>query len=695
VWAAALLVLPLVLGVASAGGRTLAVSPVTVQVLGKGTVTSSPAGLNCGNGATTCYIAFSGSGTITLTATPATEWSFDSWTNCPAPVGDTCVIPVDGSSYEVTANFTGPPTSTSTLSVTTTGTGNVSGGGIDCGSSPPGSSCTWTVLTGSTLTVRETPASNNVFTGWGGACGGTNIVCTVEMTGDRSVSASWVSSTAVLLTVSVSGSGTVTGSGINCPSTCTASQAVNSTALLTATAAAGHTFTGWGGACSGEASTCSVLMNEAKSVTATFAPTVQLSVNVTGTGNGTVTGGDGAINCGDNGSLCSASFPVDETVSLTATPATGSTFAGWSGACGGTATTCTILMSESRSVTATFGPDLQLSVTVNGNGNVSGESGAINCGTGATICSANFPPNRSVTLNATPAPGATFTGWSGPCGGTATTCTILMNASKSVTATFSGGTGATVPLAVSVSGPGTVTGGGITCGNGATACSVNATVNSTITLTASPGSGATFAGWGGACSGNSTSCTVSMTAARTVTATFSGASTPSVLLAVTVRGRGTVSGGGVNCGNGATSCSASVVLSSTITLLATPASGATFVGWGGACTGRTTTCTLSMTVARNVTATFSGAASTRRALTIRVNGRGTVRSSAGRCVGRGPLKKCVQRFQAGSSVVLRATPAAGMRFNRWRGACTGTNRTCRVRLNVARTVTATFARRRR
>src|SRR4030095_5918505 len=40
-------------------------------------------------------------------------------------------------------------------------------------------------------------------------------------------------------------------------------------------------------------------------------------------------------------------------VTLTATPAAGSTFAGWSGACSGTGS-CTVTMSAARSVTATF-----------------------------------------------------------------------------------------------------------------------------------------------------------------------------------------------------------------------------------------------------------------------------------------------------------------------------------------------------
>ncbi|MFN2590153.1 MAG: hypothetical protein ABR518_05240 [Actinomycetota bacterium] len=40
---------------------------------------------------------------------------------------------------------------------------------------------------------------------------------------------------------------------------------------LTATAASGSTFTGWSGACSGTAATCTVTMDAAKTATATFA----------------------------------------------------------------------------------------------------------------------------------------------------------------------------------------------------------------------------------------------------------------------------------------------------------------------------------------------------------------------------------------------------------------------------------------
>jgi hypothetical protein len=77
-----------------------------------------------------------------------------------------------------------------------------------------------------------------------------------------------------------------------------------------------------------------------------------LSVAKSGTGSGTVTSGDGSINCG---STCSASYNSGTSVALTAAPASGSIFAGWSGACTGTGA-CTVAINAVTNVTATFNP---------------------------------------------------------------------------------------------------------------------------------------------------------------------------------------------------------------------------------------------------------------------------------------------------------------------------------------------------
>ncbi|MES1243886.1 MAG: Ig-like domain-containing protein [Acidobacteriota bacterium] len=69
-----------------------------------------------------------------------------------------------------------------------------------------------------------------------------------------------------------------------------------------------------------------------------------------GSGSGTVSTSPAGIDCGPT---CNASFPPDTVVTLTAEPAEGSTFAGWSGACSGTGP-CVVTMTTSATVTASF-----------------------------------------------------------------------------------------------------------------------------------------------------------------------------------------------------------------------------------------------------------------------------------------------------------------------------------------------------
>jgi DNA-binding beta-propeller fold protein YncE len=76
-----------------------------------------------------------------------------------------------------------------------------------------------------------------------------------------------------------------------------------------------------------------------------------LTVSLAGSGSGTVSDGTGAISCSPT---CSHAYPIGAGVTLSATPATGSSFTGWSGSgCSGTST-CQVAMSANTAVTATF-----------------------------------------------------------------------------------------------------------------------------------------------------------------------------------------------------------------------------------------------------------------------------------------------------------------------------------------------------
>ena len=168
------------------------------------------------------------------------------------------------------------------------------------------------------------------------------------MNAAESVTATFVQN--VTLSVSVTGSGSVTSSpvGINCPSTCSANFVAPTQVTLTATPANGWGFSGWGGACSGVGN-CVVTMNAAQSVTATFAQP-QYTLDVSVAGNGTVTSSPPGISCP---SVCTMNYSSGTSVMLTATPTGGATFNGWGGACTGNGS-CLLTMNSIESVTAMF-----------------------------------------------------------------------------------------------------------------------------------------------------------------------------------------------------------------------------------------------------------------------------------------------------------------------------------------------------
>lgn len=125
------------------------------------------------------------------------------------------------------------------------------------------------------------------------------------------------------------GSGVVSANvpEFNCSSTsCTASVVIGGQVTLTAQPGAQSAFWGWSGdGCSGTGP-CTLSMDRARAVTASFGPGFQLEVILKGGGEGTVTSFPPGIQCPGT---CKMSFPAGTYVSLTAKPALGSYFPGW------------------------------------------------------------------------------------------------------------------------------------------------------------------------------------------------------------------------------------------------------------------------------------------------------------------------------------------------------------------------------
>ena len=246
--------------------------------------------------------------------------------------------------------------------------------------------------------------------------------------------------------------------------------------------------------------------------------TVKSTLSITMVGSGTVTSSPAGISCGSD---CSEAYLGNTIVTLSATAAAGFVFAGWSG--NSDCTDGLVTMNSSKTCTATFNAAAQaftLNVTVvkaisssgTGNGTVTSIPAGISCG---SDCSESYTSGTIVALNATPATGSIFSGWSGSgC----STGSVTMNNSRNCTATFNAQPVQTFGLSVNKTGTGngmvTSSPAGINCGSD---CSESYTSGVVATLSVIPAAGSVFSGWSG--SGCSTG-SVTMNANRSCTAIF-------------------------------------------------------------------------------------------------------------------------------------------------------------------------------
>jgi hypothetical protein len=147
------------------------------------------------------------------------------------------------------------------------------------------------------------------------------------------------------------GTGNVSGGGLDCGPLCETAVASGTDLVLTAQADSGSRFTMWSGACTGMATaSCTLHVTADTEAGAGFNYAVPLSVAFVGVGAGSVTSDPAGIDCTTD---CTALFDLDSNVTLTATPVDPSVFAGWSGVCQGTGT-CVVNMSDAMQATADF-----------------------------------------------------------------------------------------------------------------------------------------------------------------------------------------------------------------------------------------------------------------------------------------------------------------------------------------------------
>ena len=168
-----------------------------------------------------------------------------------------------------------------------------------------------------------------------------------------------------------------------------------------------------------------------------------LAVNLSGDGSGAVTSTSAGIDCSVGADAdCSQRYREGTEVTLTAAPASGSTFAGWSGDdCGGNSQTASVTMDAARGCTAKFNlsqATLSLTMTGSGSGAVTlvDENNTESC---TTNCSKTYDIGTEVTLVPDPSSDSFFIDWGGDCAagtGRDLTWEVTMNSNVSCTVVF-------------------------------------------------------------------------------------------------------------------------------------------------------------------------------------------------------------------------------------------------------------------
>lgn len=284
-------------------------------------------------------------GPATLTLSPSTVNLAAVDVNTTAPVNFTLTNGGDTEAGTITIQVPGAPT----FQLTANGCGGSSLG--------PRSQCAFTVTFAPTTFG---PASTTV-----------NVQSSLGLSASATISGTGRDYLPLTIAFAGTGSGTVTGAPQSCRSgaTCNISIArVDPNAIpqfvLAAQPSALVLFGGWSGDCTGTG-TCTVKMDKARSVTATFNPQmVTLNLTVLGLAGqkGSVVSDDGTIMCKD--SCPNLSHAATTSFTLTANPVSGSTFVGWAGSsCMGTSPSCTFPLTAPVTLTATFGPQAYMFVS--------------------------------------------------------------------------------------------------------------------------------------------------------------------------------------------------------------------------------------------------------------------------------------------------------------------------------------------
>ena len=307
-----------------------------------------------------------------------------------------------------------------TLTTTVSGSGTVSSSpaGISCGTV-----CSATFVQNQTITLTAVPAATSTFTGWSGACSGTQLTCSVTMAAASSVQASFAAASWIVpLATALDGN-----FGWTSPLAGDAAAWYGQNQQLRSGDATGYATSGD----IGDTQTSSMQATVQGPGTLSFFWSVSSEpgwdflefwvngVRQSGSISGSVGWAQRSFTLPAGTQTLRWTYRKDTIVSA----GSDAGFVDRVTFVSGSTTPATYRLSLRKSGTRSFGT-------------VTSTPPGLTCGTTCSSATARFAAGQSVVLTASPVTGRRFSGWSGACRGTAATCTVVLRANTSVTATF-------------------------------------------------------------------------------------------------------------------------------------------------------------------------------------------------------------------------------------------------------------------
>lgn len=528
---------------------------------------------------------------VTLTATPASGYSFVNWTEGGTQVsGSSSYTFTAESNRNLVANF-------SLVSYTISTSALPAGGGTTSG----GGSYNY----GESATVTATPLTGYRFVDWtaGGTSVSTSANYTFTVTANRTLVANFTTLTyTISTTTSPAGVGSATGSG---------TYNYGASATVIAAPATGYHFVNWteGGTAVSTASSYTFTVNSNRSLVANYSINTYTVTTSSSPSAGGTASGAGIYNHGTQATVI-------------ATPSAGYLFVNWteSGSAVSTNVSYSFTVTANRTLVANYSPITYTITTAS-----SPSAGGTTSGGGT------FSPSATATVTASPATGYQFVSWTegGATVSTNSTYSFLVSANRNLVATFQSISYLTVNTLSNPSSGGTATGSG------------TYSAGTIVTVRATEATGYNFVNWseGGSTVSSSESYTFTLNSNRTLVANFSP-------ISYTVSTSSIPSGGGTTSGGG------TFIYGDDVTVTAVPASGYQFVNWtqGGTTVSNNSSYSFTVTGSRTLTANFS-----QNAYTISTS---SSPASGGTTSGGGS-------YSYGDDATVRAVPSTGYTFVNW------------------------------